>query len=122
MRYVVLDTRDSHRASEVAGHRGRPIAEFNTKKIAKTMALQRLAQGNRWVVVVDTETGLIVFPFGGDRCGLSSPGASGTRSLSTSEEPQAQSESGVPGTHWATPADEVGPQSAGVSFRRSRRR
>ena len=122
MRYVVLDTRDTRLAGEVAGHRGRVIGEFNTEKIAKTMALQRLAQGDRWVVVVDTDTGLVVFPFGADRCGQSHPGASGTRSLVSADRSQDRPESGVSGTHWPTSADDRGPASAGGSFRRSRRR
>ena len=122
MRYVVLDTRDTRLAGEVAGHRGRVIGEFNTEKIAKTMALQRLAQGDRWVVVVDTDTSLVVFPFGADRCGQSQPGASGTYSLFATDASQDRSGSGVPRTRRTTPAPELGPASAGVSFRRSRRR
>ena len=86
MRYVVLDTRDSRRATEVAGHWGKPIGEFNTEKIAKTMALQRLGQGERGVVVVDTSTGLVVFPFGGDRIAQSAPGVSGTRRIRPAPE------------------------------------
>ena len=31
MRYVVLDTRDGRAGTEVAGHRGKPLAEFGTE-------------------------------------------------------------------------------------------
>ena len=92
MRYVVLDTWASRGAADVAGHRGKPIGEFNTEKIAKTMALQRLARGHRGVVVLDTETGLIVFPFGGARCEQLSPGVSGTRRIVPGEELDAAGE------------------------------
>ena len=62
MRFLVMDTGDDFDAVEAGGHRGTLLGEFNTEASAQTLALQQLAYGDRTVMVVDRESGSVVFP------------------------------------------------------------
>ena len=79
MRYMVLDTLDDWRATEVAGHRGALLGEFNTMESAKALVLQRLAQGDCGVIAIDSTAGVVVFPTAEAPSGGGGRSISGTR-------------------------------------------
>jgi hypothetical protein len=79
VRYVVLDTSGDWEPTEVAGHRGTVLGRFRSEESARALALQRLAYGDRGVIVVDSAAGEVVYPPGHDARQEASAKASGTR-------------------------------------------
>ena len=79
MRYLVVDTGQAGDIEGLPGMSGVVIDRFRTEESARALALQRLAYGDTGVVVVDAESGEVVYPPADDVDEADSGPGSGSR-------------------------------------------